>query len=123
MRKINGQCIYSPSDLIRFMESEYASWMDRLHLEIPDSVQPDPDSAADEILRAKGEEHELAFLEQLIADGRDVVNLKGSFGNIAETLLAMKRGTRNHLSRYSHIGCACGYCRFSCARQRGLATW
>src|SRR5260370_11649956 len=92
MRKINGQCIYSPSDLIRFMESEYASWMDRLHLEIPDSVQPDPDSAEDEILRAKGEEHELTFLEQLIADGRDVVNLKGSFGNIAETLLAMKEG-------------------------------
>jgi predicted RecB family nuclease len=74
------------------MESEYASWMDRLHLELPDSVQPDPDSAEDEILRAKGEEHELAFLEQLIADGRDVVNLKGSFGNIAETLLAMKEG-------------------------------
>jgi predicted RecB family nuclease len=92
MRKVNGQRIYSPSDLIRFMESGYASWMDRLYLEIPDSVQPDPDSAEDEILRAKGEEHELAFLEQLIAAGRDVVNLKGSFGNIAETLLAMKDG-------------------------------
>lgn len=66
--------------------------MDRLYLEIPDSVQPDPDSAEDEILRAKGEEHELVFFEQLIAAGRDVVNLKGSFGNIAETLLAMKDG-------------------------------
>jgi predicted RecB family nuclease len=92
MRKLNGQSIYSPSDLIRFTESEYASWMDRLYLEVPDSVKPDPDSAEDEILRAKGEEHESAFLEQLIAEGRDVVNLKGPFGNIAETLLAMKDG-------------------------------
>ncbi|QDT91552.1 Transposase IS66 family protein [Gimesia algae] len=28
--------LYSPSDLIRFMESPYASWMQRLHVEHPE---------------------------------------------------------------------------------------
>src|SRR5258708_6125684 len=92
MRKLNGHCVYSPSDLIRFMESEYASWMDRLYLEIPDSVEPDPDSAEDEILRAKGEEHELAFLGQLIETGHDVVNLKSEVGNLDATIRAMRDG-------------------------------
>jgi predicted RecB family nuclease len=74
------------------MESEYASWMDRLYLEIPNCVEPDPDSAEDEILRAKGEEHELAFLEQLIGAGHDVVNLKSEVGNLEATIGAMREG-------------------------------
>jgi len=74
------------------MESEYASWMDRLYLEIPDSVEPDPDSAEDEILRAKGEEHELAFLGQLIETGHNVVNLKSEVGNLDATIRAMRDG-------------------------------
>src|SRR5258708_94546 len=92
MRRLNGQCIYSPSDLVRFLESEYVSWMDRLYLELPGSVEPDSDNPEDEILRAKGEEHEVAFLEQLIATGHDVVNLKDEVGNLDETTRAMRDG-------------------------------
>src|ERR1700730_10895513 len=92
MRKLDGHCVYSPSDLIRFMESEYASWMDRLYLEIPNCVEDDPDSGEDKILRAKGEEHELAFLEQLIGTGHDVVNIKREIGNLDATIRAMRDG-------------------------------
>ena len=36
----NGTVIYSPSDLITFIESEYAYWMDRLYLEQPGFAVP-----------------------------------------------------------------------------------
>jgi predicted RecB family nuclease len=77
MRKLNGSHIYSPSDLITFMESEYASWMDRYYLECPDGVQPDKDAAEDRILQVMGEQHERAFLRELVDGGHDVVDLKG----------------------------------------------
>ena len=35
MQNKNGNLLFSPTDLIRFMESPFASWMERLHLEVP----------------------------------------------------------------------------------------
>ena len=55
MRKLDGSHIYSVSDLITFMESEYAYWMDRFYLECPSGVQPDKDAVEDRILQAMGE--------------------------------------------------------------------
>jgi predicted RecB family nuclease len=77
MRKLQGNLIFSPSDLITFMESDYASWMDRFHLEFQDAVQPDQDTPEDRILQAKGAEHERAFLRELTGAGHDVCDLKG----------------------------------------------
>ena len=37
----NGTIVFSPSDLTHFMESPFASWMERLHLEFRDRVTPD----------------------------------------------------------------------------------
>jgi hypothetical protein len=34
--------LLSPTDLIRFMESPFASWMERLHREVPALATPDP---------------------------------------------------------------------------------
>src|SRR5580704_11128332 len=76
MRKLNGDHIYSPSDLVTFMESEYASWMDRFYMECPDGVQPDKDAAEDRILQAMGEQHEQAFLQELVDGKQDVSDLK-----------------------------------------------
>ena len=50
MRKLNGNYIYSPSDLITFMESDYVSWMERLYFERPDAVQPDEEEETDRII-------------------------------------------------------------------------
>ena len=45
MRKEEGALIYSPSDLINFIENEFITWMDRYYLEFPGEVQPDARSA------------------------------------------------------------------------------
>ena len=91
MHKLNGNYIYSPSDLITFMESDYVSWMERFSLECPDTVEPDEAREEDLIIRAKGEEHEETFLEKLLADGHDVIDLK-SVREPGETIQAMQAG-------------------------------
>jgi predicted RecB family nuclease len=91
MRKLNGSQIYSPSDLITFMESEYASWMDRFYLECPDAVEPDKDASEDRILQVMGEQHERAFLRELVDGGHDVFDLKGARDPLA-TVEAMRDG-------------------------------
>ena len=89
--KLNGTYIYSPSDLITFMESDYVSWMERFYLECPEAVRPDEDEETDRIIQAKGEEHERAFLAELLADGHDVADLRGD-RDVATTIRAMKDG-------------------------------
>ena len=57
--KKQGQYFYSPSDLIRFMESPFASWMDRFSAECvgPSPEKDSPDPLMD-VLAEKGIEHE-----------------------------------------------------------------
>ena len=61
MQKRGGQLIYSPSDLIRFLDSPYASWMERLHLEFPDRVQPDEETAEQKLVASTGEKRLLLY--------------------------------------------------------------
>jgi hypothetical protein len=41
MRYEGSRLTYSPTDLIRYLTSPFASWMDRYHLENPGAVVPD----------------------------------------------------------------------------------
>jgi uncharacterized protein len=41
MKKESDSIIYSPSDLIRYLASPFASWLDRYYLENPDAIAPD----------------------------------------------------------------------------------
>jgi uncharacterized protein len=72
MRKTTEGYLYSPSDLITFMESPFATFMDRLRLEFPDRAVPDEEGEQGKLVMAKGLEHEERFLESLEAAGRDV---------------------------------------------------
>ena len=72
MQKRGGQLIYSPSDLIRFLDSPYASWMERLHLEFPDRVQPDEETAEQKLVANTGEKHETNYLQHLESSGKEV---------------------------------------------------
>ena len=47
-----GQLVFSPTDLIRYLASPFASWMERYNLENPGAVQPDKETE-DEILIAQ----------------------------------------------------------------------
>jgi len=72
MQKRGGQLIYSPSDLIRFLDSPYASWMERLHLEFPDRLQPDEETAEQRLVANTGEKHETNYLQHLERSGKEV---------------------------------------------------
>src|SRR5439155_6045571 len=72
MQKRGGQLIYSPSDLIRFLDSPYASWMERLHLEFPDRVQPDEETAEQRLVANTGEKHETNYLQHVERSGKEV---------------------------------------------------
>ncbi len=65
MRKLAGQLVFSPSDLVRYLSSPFASWMDRLHLEQPGLVTPDKDSDDAKLVAETGNEHERTVLAQL----------------------------------------------------------
>ena len=83
MQYIQNQIRFSPSDLTKFMESNFASWMDRWFLEkkignhsqtVPDgfdnlgieACEPDEMDAEMEIIASKGIEHEKKFLDCLL---------------------------------------------------------
>ena len=44
MRKQSGILVYSPTDLVRFLASPFASWMDRCHLEKCLALTPDEET-------------------------------------------------------------------------------
>lgn len=66
----SAQLIYSPSDLLRFVESPFASWMARYELERPDSgIVKDPLDPMNQLLSRLGEQHEARVKQELIAKG------------------------------------------------------
>ena len=75
----HGTIIFSPSDLTRFMESPFASWMDRLYLEFPDRVTPDERSDELQLYADAGITHEATFVKDLETNGTDLCWIKGDF--------------------------------------------
>ena len=74
-RNSTGQLLYSPSDLVRYLASPFASWMDRYFLEYPDAVTPDERSAEDRLIAETGQAHERTVLTDLKAAQAGVVEL------------------------------------------------
>ena len=68
MHFANGSVVYSPSDLITFVESEYASWMDRLNLERPGFAVPDGADDQSRMIMDAGVAHEKHVLAILAAE-------------------------------------------------------
>ena len=88
-----GALVYSPSDLIRFMESPFSSWMDRYHLEFPGQLVPDEDSAEQKLIQETGNRHEQRFLDSLKVAGRDIAEMdRRSKGAEVDTRAAMAAG-------------------------------
>ena len=95
MYKQHGQFHFSPSDLTRYMESPFASWMDRFSIEHPDQApEKDPADALMSSLAQKGYEHEDALEEAFIEQGLNVVKIEGESSDEkhANTLAAMRQG-------------------------------
>jgi len=75
MKKESGRIIYSPSDLIRYLDSPFASWFERYHLENPRAITPDPETDQEKVLSRAGDEHEQAVLNEYKAFGSAVVQV------------------------------------------------
>ena len=127
MQFINGQIRFSPSDLTKFMESEYSSWMDRWHLELKagnhsqvvpcgfegagiEICEPDDCSEELEIIAAKGIEHEKQFLESLPSD--DVAKVPSGRNSIQATRDAIAQGSSVIFQAHLVSGRFAGYADF-----------
>ncbi len=94
----SNQLIYSPSDLVLFMRSPFASWMDRLAIDKPDltaGIEIDQDPMM-MLLSDKGNIHELEFLNALKkkygSENIAIVTSKNPADRFKETLDFMKAG-------------------------------
>jgi predicted RecB family nuclease len=74
MRRIGDVLRLSASDLMRFKGCRHATALDLRLIEIGD-IKPAADGAEAELLQRQGDEHELAFLARLKAQGRSVVEI------------------------------------------------
>jgi uncharacterized protein len=92
MQRRAGRLIFSPTDLCRFVESRFASWMDRYALEHPEEFTAQAASDEVEMVRRKGREHEAAYLASLVAGGHACCDLRGERDRVAATREAMRRG-------------------------------
>src|SRR6266850_1231183 len=70
-----GTIIYSPSDVIRYLASPFASWLDRCYLENPNAITPDEETEEDKLLQRTGDEHEQSVLSGYKTSGSGVVEI------------------------------------------------
>ena len=90
-KHFSGQLRYSPSDLVRYLASPFASWMDRYHLENPGAVTPDEPTQDEELIAQTGDQHERAVLQEFRSSETQVVEIPRDNFDLArrETLSAI----------------------------------
>src|SRR4051812_46789595 len=98
MQRFNGQLVFSASDLIGFVACPRLTFLEH-RLAVEGGRRPAGDPTAEtELSVRKGHEHERAYLAQLRAEGRNVVEiptrhgLDGTRQSVAETAEAIRAG-------------------------------
>ncbi|MDH3503935.1 MAG: TM0106 family RecB-like putative nuclease [Nitrospirota bacterium] len=84
-KDLSGQLVFSPSDLIRYLASPFASWMDRYALENPGAVTPDAETEDGHLIAQTGAQHERAVLEKFKLSGANVVEVPKTDPGVART--------------------------------------
>jgi uncharacterized protein len=74
MKRTENGIVYSPSDLIQFVKSPFASWMQRHFLEAG-APAPDVQSDEEKLVASMGDEHEAAVLKQYREAGIDLATI------------------------------------------------
>ncbi len=99
MQLIDGQAVYSATDLVGYLECEHLTALERAALaglvERPHIDDPELD-----VLRRRGEEHEQRYLAELRAEGRSVVEITrdGSIQDQGAQLRAAAEETRQAMA-------------------------
>jgi len=90
-RSPDNRLIYSPSDLVTYLESPFAVWMQRMHLDGIDGIAPDEESADQKLIYGQGNLHEARHLGRIKESGSDVCEIEQfSPTSKAETEAAIK---------------------------------
>ncbi len=85
MNKHSGEVVYSPSDLIRYLASPFASWMDRYCLENPGMGTPDEATEEERLIAQTGEAHEQAVLDDFKSSAAPVIEIAKKDAVVART--------------------------------------
>lgn len=85
MKRTKEGIVYSPSDLIQFVKSPFASWMQR-HFHETGAPAPDAQSEEEALVAATGDQHEAAVLKEFVAAGADLANIPKDDPEAALTL-------------------------------------
>src|SRR5437762_14379132 len=80
--------VFSPSDLNNYLECEHLTALE-LRVARGELTRPERDNAQAELIRRKGEEHEAAYLRELEAQGKHVVEARDA----ADTERLIREGT------------------------------
>lgn len=89
MRILDGEALYSPSDLVAFLGCEHRSVLDLRRLAGWEQ-QPAPPDAAAALVRRYGDLHERAHLARLLQAGHDVVTIERN-ASLPEQAAATRR--------------------------------
>ena len=74
MEHVDDRLIFSATDLINHLECPHLTQLD-IEVALGRLRLTETRSDTTELVASKGDEHERAYLEQLIADGREVVEI------------------------------------------------
>src|SRR5262249_10575487 len=96
MQRLNGELLFSPSDLSGFLACEHLTQLE-LAVALQEGRRPSYENTYAELLRRKGEEHEQAFLAAIRDAGHRVVEvrrdgLRDFEGGARRTLEAVRLG-------------------------------
>jgi uncharacterized protein len=93
LQRVDGNILFSASDITFFSECQHRTWLDRLNLDTPMKKALDDDQA--KLIQDKGYAHEEAYFNQLKSKKLNCieVNSKQSLDQrVADTLQAIKEG-------------------------------
>ncbi len=85
MKRTKDGFVFSPTDLIQFVKSPFASWMQR-HSYEDGAPQPDAQSEEMALVAKTGDEHEAAVLREYVAADVDLANIPKDNADVALAL-------------------------------------
>jgi hypothetical protein len=98
MQKTQSGYIYSPSDLIAFLENECVTWLDRYDAEFPGMIHRDEPAEQDWLFQSVGEKYEAGILEDLKTK-QDVAIIERSDEGLRQPAHIGKQGNISRGSR------------------------
>ena len=117
MQRVDGQRLYSATDLVAFLECEHLSALDLRALD-DEALRAERNEAEEsqQIIADKGDAHEKLHLAEQRAQGRQVVDIAADGGGIADkvqaTIAAMREGVEVIYQATLRDGCWVGHADF-----------